>query len=180
MHLLTGPNGAGKSTLVTRVLQPVTGLPFVNADLIAAREWPDAEAEHAYDASHLAAPNRDELIADGASFITETVFSHQSKVDLVRTAHDVGYLVHLHVIVMPANLCAARVAERVLNGGHSAPEEKIRQRHERLWSSRRATSPSGRRSTTTPEPATHSEWSLSTSKVSLLAPRPGRCGHQKH
>ena len=111
----------------------MTGLPFVNADLIAAREWPDAEAEHAYDASHLAAPNRDELIADGASFITETVFSHQSKVDLVRTAHDVGYLVHLHVIVMPANLCVARVAERVLNGGHSVPEEKIRQRYERLW-----------------------------------------------
>ena len=30
-------------------------------------------------------------------------------------------------------MCVARVAERVLNGGHSAPEEKIRQRHERLW-----------------------------------------------
>lgn len=111
----------------------MTGLPFVSANLIAAREWPDAQAEHAYDASHLAATKRGELIADGASFITETVFIHRSKVDLVRTAHDVGYLVHLHVIVMPANLCAARVAERVLNGGHSVPEEKILQRHERLW-----------------------------------------------
>lgn len=133
LHLLAGPNGSGKSTLVTRVLQPETGLPFVNADVIAAREWPGAQAEHAYDASQLAANERDELIAHGASFITETVFSHPSKVDLVRTAHNVGYLVHLHVIVMPENLCVARVAERVLDGGHSVPADKIRQRHARLW-----------------------------------------------
>jgi predicted ABC-type ATPase len=63
LHLLAGPNGAGKTTFVNRVLQPVTHLPFVNADDIAAREWPEASATHAYEASRLAAGERARLIA---------------------------------------------------------------------------------------------------------------------
>lgn len=130
---MAGPNGSGKSTLVDEVLAKVTGLPFVNADVIAARDWPDDPAAHAYDASRAAALERDSLLGKRASFITETVFSHSSKVELVRAAGRAGYLVHLHVIVMPVNLCVARVAERVAAGGHTVPEEKIRQRHDRLW-----------------------------------------------
>jgi len=43
LHLLAGPNGSGKSTFVAEVLQEVTHLPFVNADVIAAHRWPDAQ-----------------------------------------------------------------------------------------------------------------------------------------
>lgn len=75
-HLLAGPNGSGGSTFVAEVLQPVTHLPFVNADVIAASRWPEAPAEHAYDASRAAADERIRLMAARASFITETVFSH--------------------------------------------------------------------------------------------------------
>ena len=78
LHLIAGPNGAGKTTLATRVIAPVTHLPFINADVIAAQRWPDAQAEHAYDASQVAAEQRRELIGARASFITETVFSHPS------------------------------------------------------------------------------------------------------
>jgi predicted ABC-type ATPase len=108
-------------------------LPFINADVIAAREWPGQELEHAYQASRLAADERVSMLAAGASFITETVFSHPSKVGLVRAAVAHGYLVHLHVILVPVDLSIARVAERVRRGGHAVPEEKIRQRHARLW-----------------------------------------------
>ena len=40
-----------------------------------------------------------------------------------------GYLVFLHVIVVPEELAVARVEL----GGHSVPEDKIRQRFRRLW-----------------------------------------------
>lgn len=133
LHLLAGPNGAGKSTFAERVLVPSTGLPFINADVIAAREWPGQELGHAYEASRRAADERMSMLAERTSFITETVFSHPSKVDLVRTASAHGYLVHLHVVLVPVELSIARVAERVRRGGHAVPEEKIRQRHERLW-----------------------------------------------
>lgn len=133
LYLLAGPNGSGKSTFVTEVLQPVTHLPFVNADLIAAQLWPDAQAEHAYAASRAAADERVQLMDTRASFITETVFSHPSKVDLVAQATILGYLVHLHVVTVPESLPVARVAARVARGGHDVPAEKIRERYLRLW-----------------------------------------------
>jgi predicted ABC-type ATPase len=134
LHLIAGPNGAGKSTLHDRVIGPVSNLEFVNADLIAAHEWPDDAAAHAYDASRIAAERRDELLSARTSFVTETVFSHASKVDLVKAAVEAGYLVHLHVVLVPEELAVARVINRVANNGHDVPEEKVRSRYARLWS----------------------------------------------
>lgn len=133
LHLLAGSNGAGKSSYVQDVLRPATSLPFINADEIAAEKWPGAEAEHAYEAAQLAESLRQGQIAARSSFISETVFSHPSKIDLVSDAMDVGYLVHLHVIVVPVELTVQRVLERVRRGGHTVPEHKIRERYERLW-----------------------------------------------
>jgi predicted ABC-type ATPase len=132
LHLLAGPNGAGKSTFVARILQPVTHLPFVNADEIAAERWPGEELAHAYQASRAAAEQRRRMLARGESFITETVFSHHSKVALVTQAVSLGYLGNLHVILVPADLAVERVAERVRRGGHEVPEGKIRERYARL------------------------------------------------
>ncbi len=133
LHLLAGPNGAGKSSYVRDVLAPATHLPFINADEIAASRWPDAQAEHAYEAAQIAEAQRRDLIAAEDSFISETVFSHPSKVQLVSDAADAGYLVHLHVIMVPVELTVQRVLERVRRGGHAVPEKKIRDRYERLW-----------------------------------------------
>ncbi|MFL6089355.1 MAG: AAA family ATPase [Aeromicrobium sp.] len=132
LHVLAGPNGAGKSTFVARVLQPVTHLPFVNADEIARERWPGDELDHAYHASRAAADQRRRMLANGESFITETVFSHHSKVALVTQAVALGYLVNLHLILVPADLAVQRVTERVRRGGHEVPEEKIRSRYARL------------------------------------------------
>ncbi len=133
LHLLAGPNGAGKSSYVHDVLGPATRLPFVNADEIAAERWPDGQVEHAYEAARIAEAQRRRKIAAGESFISETVFSHPSKVGLVADAVDAGYLVRLHVVVVPVELTVQRVLERVRRGGHSVPEQKIRDRYERLW-----------------------------------------------
>lgn len=58
--------------------------------------------------------------------------SHPSKVQLVADAAEAGYLVHLHVIMVPVELTVQRVRERVRRGGHDVPESKIRDRYERL------------------------------------------------
>lgn len=131
--LVAGPDGAGKSTFVERLLQPRTHLPFVNADRIAAEHWPGDELQHAYEASRLAAQERDGMIADARSFISETVFSHPSKLDLIADAQQNGYLVNLHVIMLPTDTAVARVGYRAAHGGHEVPEQKIRERYERLW-----------------------------------------------
>lgn len=136
LHLLAGSNGAGKTTLAQHVLLPITHLPFVNADLIAEDLWPGdraAQARGALEVSRLAAERRDFLLRRRASFVTETVFSHPSKVAVVRQAQDLGYAVTLHVVLIPVDLAVARVADRVGAGGHQVPEQKIRERYQRLF-----------------------------------------------
>ena len=133
LHLLAGPNGAGKSTLYEMVIGPATHLEFVNADVIAAERWPEDPAGKSYDAAEVAASRRSALTESRLSFVTETVFSHESKLELVQSAVKAGHLVTLHVVMVPELLAVARVANRVGVGGHAVPEDKIRQRYTRLW-----------------------------------------------
>jgi len=133
LYLLAGSNGAGKTTFYEQVIRPATGLPFVNADVIAAERWPEDAEAHGHEAAALAARTRSALLARGSSFVTETVFSHPSKVELVSEALALGYDVYLRVMVVPVELTVARVRQRVINGGHSVPEDRVRARHARLW-----------------------------------------------
>lgn len=134
LHLVIGPNGSGKTTFVEQFLAlELPGYPYVNADEIAKVRWPTDPSTHAYDAAQLAAETRAQLIASGLSFIAETVFSHESKLDLIRSARETGYHVVLHVMLVPAELAVRRVAYRVQAGGHDVPEHKIRERYQRLW-----------------------------------------------
>jgi predicted ABC-type ATPase len=133
LHVLAGPNGSGRSTFAHRYLIPRRQLPFINADEIAAARWPGDEQAHAYDASRAAADARAAAIAHGESFITETVFSHPSKRDLILQAIGEGYRVELHVMLVPEDLAVLRVEHRVATGGHAVPETKIRGRYRRLY-----------------------------------------------
>lgn len=133
LHLLAGPNGSGKTSYARDVLTPVTGLPFINADNLAAAHWPHDPSEHSYEAARMAETERRRLMTQGTSFITETVFSHPSKVALLADASTLGYLVQLHVFIVPVELSVLRVADRVRRGGHPVPETKIRTRYDRLW-----------------------------------------------
>lgn len=134
LDLVVGSNGAGKSTFIELTLAPLLpGSPVVNADDIAKRRWPDTALEHAYEAARIAADTRTKLIELGASFIAETVFSHPAKLDLIDSARRAGYTVVLHVVLIPEELAVERVRYRVRAGGHQVPEEKIRQRYQRLW-----------------------------------------------
>jgi predicted ABC-type ATPase len=137
LDLVVGPNGSGKSTYVRFVLAPLRpGVPFVNADVLAAQRWPDPEEakQHALEASQMAAQAREQLLVQGRELIAETVGSHPSKVDLVARAKQAGYYVHVHVMLTTQDQAVVRVRRRVEAGGHDLPETKIRDRCRRLWS----------------------------------------------
>jgi predicted ABC-type ATPase len=134
LHVVLGPNGSGKTTFVTEFLaRALPGYPYVNADEIAKARWPDDPYSHSYDAARVAAETRGRLIANGRSFVAETVFSHPSKLELIAGAQAAGYQVVLHVMLVPEDLAVRRVAYRVRAGGHDVPERKIRERYRRLW-----------------------------------------------
>lgn len=134
LWLLVGGNGAGKSTFYRLVLEPL-GLPFVNADRLAKLVYPEATEEHSYEAARLAEQQRNNLLLSGSSFCFETVYSHPSKLDFVARAKSLKYevimvLIHLEQV----ELNAARIAQRVSEGGHNVPTNKVTQRIPRMLS----------------------------------------------
>ncbi len=132
LWVLAGGNGAGKSTFYRTRLEP-KGLPFINADIIAKQLYPHDVEKYSYDAARVAAEFRIKLIAEGQSFCMETVFSHPSKIDFLAQAKAMGYqiiLVFIHLEINSLNL--ARISQRVSDGGHTVPEEKVINRIPRL------------------------------------------------
>ncbi len=126
LWLLTGGNGAGKSTFYKIQLEPL-GLPFVNADILAKQLYPNQPEQHSYEAAKIAETMRMQLLQQGRTFCFETVFSHPSKIDFVAQAKVMGYqivLVFIHLDLVSLN--QARVAQRVSEGGHDVPEDKVR------------------------------------------------------
>lgn len=83
-----------------------------------ARAWADAR--------------RAACLAQGQSFVSETVFSHPSKLALMRDARAAGFAVVLLVVCVndPRQLLG-RVAQRVAEGGHDVPPERILARYPR-------------------------------------------------
>lgn len=135
LHLIAGPNGAGKSTLYQYLIEPrYPVLQFVNADhferdhlthvnnplqrSLAARSWADER--------------RQTLLRDGKSFVSETVFSHPSKLRLIEQAQSHGFSVLLYVVCLDEpRLLLKRVRQRVKEGGHAVPSNKILERYPR-------------------------------------------------
>lgn len=136
-HLLAGPNGAGKSTLYRALLAEGlidSEMEFINADIYerehlkhiknplkrteAARSWAEGK--------------RNALMLAKHSFVSETVFSHTSKIDLIQQAKQAGYQIVLYIVALdhPA-LLVERVKQRVREGGHDVPTAKILSRYPR-------------------------------------------------
>ena len=135
LYMIAGPKGAGKSTLHQAIManDPATkDLEFVNADNIQREVLKDPSPVASYKASQLAAERREQLMSEGRSFITESTFSHPSKLELLQQAKDRGYEVGvIHVQVRSADISVDRVSDRVNRGGHPVPEDKTRARFER-------------------------------------------------
>lgn len=125
LWLLAGGNGAGKSTFYRTQLEP-RGLPFVNADNIARQVFPEAPEAHSYQAAAIAERLRNELLEEGRSFCFETVFSHPSKIDFVGKAKALGYeIIIVFVHLSTPDLNKARILQRIEEGGHAVPEDKV-------------------------------------------------------
>ena len=124
-YLLAGPNGAGKSTLfhaaVAEGLIPAEA-EFVNADIFEAAHLqhlgnPQMRSEQARE---WADGRRAALLQAGQSFVSETVFSHESKLALIEHAQHCGFAVVLLVACLddPKRLLD-RVHQHVQEGGRA-------------------------------------------------------------
>lgn len=127
--VVAGPNGAGKTTITEAGLahQWFEGCEYVNPDVIAQRElgdWNDPEL--VLRAAQIATDRREACLRERRSLAFETVFSGSDKTVFVRRAITAGFFVRLFFVGTDGpEINAARVARRMLEGGHEVPIRKI-------------------------------------------------------
>lgn len=128
--VIAGPNGAGKTTFAREFLPNEAGCTvFVNADLIAAGLAPFAPQTAAVRAGRLMLQEIARYFAAGESFAFETTLAGRGYVPRIRTWQAAGYAVKLIFLRLDSpEEAMARVAQRVLQGGHDVPEATIRRR----------------------------------------------------
>ncbi len=133
--VVAGPNGSGKTTLTARLKQDhwSEGVEYLNPDDIARDRfgnWNSPEAVLA--AARWTENRREQLVRDGAGIAFETVLSAPDKLQFLQRARAAGYFVRAFFVGTsnPA-INAARVAARLMEGGHQVPIEKIVARYSR-------------------------------------------------
>ncbi len=131
--VIAGPNGAGKTTVTVELRRDrwSDGVEYLNPDDVAQERfggWNSASA--VMEAAKWVTARREELLAAHEGLAFETVFSAGDKVDFLSRAKDAGYFVRLFFVgTSDAKINAARVAGRVMKGGHTVPIEKIVSRY---------------------------------------------------
>ncbi|MEO0965183.1 MAG: zeta toxin family protein [Planctomycetota bacterium] len=128
--VLAGPNGAGKTTAARFILRDALAIDtFVNADTIAAGLAGFAPETVALEAGRLMLERLHALADRRQSFAFETTLASRSYAPWLRRLKTDGYRISLIFLALPSpDTAIARVAQRVRQGGHHAPDRTVRRR----------------------------------------------------
>ena len=133
--VIAGPNGSGKTTITSKILHHewLENAIYINPDIIAQEKFGDWNSKEAVMKSvRYCEDLREECLVKKRSLIFETVLSIPQKVDYIKRAKEAGFFVRLFFVSTssPA-INAARIAKRVMEGGHDVPIPKIISRYQR-------------------------------------------------
>jgi predicted ABC-type ATPase len=131
--VIAGPNGSGKTTITSEVLKSewMEDAVYINPDNVALDEFGDWNSPEAVRKAAVYCEEwREKCLANGESLIFETVMSTQGKLDFIRRAKASGYFVRVFFVsTSNPTINAARIAGRVMKGGHDVPITKIISRY---------------------------------------------------
>jgi predicted ABC-type ATPase len=133
--VIAGPNGSGKTSLTSKILRHewMEDAIYINPDMVAQEMFGDWNAkESILSAVRYCEDLRERCLAKHQSLIFETVLSADDKVDYIYRAIEAGFFVRLFFVCTssPA-INAARIANRVMEGGHDVPIAKIISRYDK-------------------------------------------------
>ena len=131
--IIAGPNGSGKTTVTSQILKHewVEECEYINPDLIARDRFGDWNSpEMVLKAAQFAEKWREECLNKNKSLIFETVLSAPDKIDFIQRAIQNNFFVRLFFIGTDnPQINASRVTQRVMQGGHDVPIQKIISRY---------------------------------------------------
>lgn len=129
--IVGGPNGSGKTTVAMKYAT-AQAIPYIGADAIAASLNPEDPASIRIEAGRRFIRSVDDFITNVQSCVIETTLSGRSFRNSMLKASQLGFEITIaFVFVDSADVCVARVSERVRKGGHDVPEHDIRRRYQR-------------------------------------------------
>ena len=136
LYVIAGPNGSGKSTLIANIfsLGFLKNVKYVNADIYAKTLFNkiQSDAVKSKKAMNYTTSLLEDNIHTHNSIIYETVLSHESKIDLIKAYKKNNYkIVSIFICPNMATINCERVLQRVKEGGHNVPSDKIYARFER-------------------------------------------------
>lgn len=133
--VIAGPNGSGKTTITSKILRHewLEDAVYINPDNVAQEKFGDwNSADSVLNAARYCEQWREECIVNHRSMIFETVLSTENKVDFIRRAKDAGFFIRLFFVATESpTINAARIAKRVIEGGHDVPISKIVSRYQK-------------------------------------------------
>lgn len=133
MIVIAGPNGSGKTSVTQKFLHHewAEGTLYINPDEVAKDKYGDWNSPEAVlKAANYCAELRETCLSERKSFVFETVMSAEEKVDFIIRAKQVGFFIRLFFIsTSHPSINAARIASRVMKGGHDVPITKIISRY---------------------------------------------------
>ncbi len=131
--VVAGPNGSGKTSTTERLLANEWAIDsvYINPDNIAQEQFGDWNSQDSVlKAAHEATRLRYQCLEERKSFVFETVFSSQEKLDFLRKAKAAGYFIRFfYVCTDNPEINILRITQRYLNGGHEVPISKIISRY---------------------------------------------------
>lgn len=133
--VVAGPNGSGKTTITSKILHHkwLEDSVYINPDIVAQERFGDWNSkESIMQAVKYCEDWREKCLSEQKSVIFETVLSADDKVDYIERAIEAGFFVRLFFVCTesPA-INAARIANRVIKGGHDVPITKIVSRYQK-------------------------------------------------
>ena len=133
--VIAGPNGSGKTTITSKILKHewLEGALYINPDQVAQDKFGDWNSPEAVlKAAQYCEQQREECLKNRQSIIFETVLSSEGKVDFIRRAHESDYFIRLFFVsTNHPSINSARIAKRVMKGGHDVPIPKIISRYQK-------------------------------------------------
>ena len=131
IFIIAGCNGPGKATASFTILPEMLNCnEFVNADEIAKGLSPFRPETVSFQAGRIMLQRINELLEERVDFAFETTLTTLSYLQTIERAREVGYsLILIYFWLNDVNLAIERVKSRILEGGHSIPEEIIIRRY---------------------------------------------------
>jgi predicted ABC-type ATPase len=133
--VIAGPNGSGKTSVTSKLLKHewVEDSIYINPDNVAKDIFGDWNSKEAViNAAEYCSEWRERCLSERKSLIFETVMSADDKVDFILRAKQAGYFIRIFFIATTnPTINAARIANRVMKGGHDVPITKIISRYKK-------------------------------------------------